>query len=470
MAPAGSTIRLAGGTYATAGLTIDRAVTIQAAPGASVDLAASTAIPADQWEAAGRAWRTPWSAAELAPAATPATAVRMRAARPLQRVLADGKALTAASSEAAVGVGSYYVDTVGKWLYVGQDPALHAVTSGTADIGILVKGPNVKLVNIGVHDFASIGLRVASEYATILGGSYSYNGLIGLDINGATHLMVEHSAMTYNGQVGVEISYSSDFAIDYNDISNNNTGNYDVSQEAAGLKGTNVTNVAVTGNWVADNASNAIWFDVNSVNVTVSGNQVLRNKCYGIYFELNSGPLIVGNTVYDNGQDGIGVHFTTYAQIYNNTLANNGTDLDVSASYDRSPYDTYQAVIVNNIFWNAGSLLVNLYRYNGCNSWIYKEVDYNAYYRSTPGSPQYAVNWCNDWYATMAAFHNGTGYEAHGIEYDGGSDPFFVNAAGEDFHLSSGSPAIGRGQALPANIAAALGVSAGVAVNMGSVQ
>ena len=204
--------------------------------------------------------------------------------------------------------------------------------------------------------------------------------------------------------------------------------------------------------------------------MVVAANQVLRNKCYAIYFELNNGPLIVGNVVYGNTQAGIGVHFTTNAGIYNNTLVNNGTDLDVSASYNRSPYDTYGAVIVNNIFWNASSLLVNLYRYNGCNSYVYKQVDYNAYYRSSAGTPKYVVNWCNSWYGSVSSFHSGTGNEAHGIEDDGGSDPFFVNANAQNFHLRSGSPAYHRGVGLPSAAAAALGVSAGVTVSMGALQ
>ncbi len=470
MAPTGSTIQLAAGTYSTPGLTIDRSLTLQAAPGATVQLEGSTLIPADQWEPAAHGWRTPWTAAALVPAATPSMRTSARAAVSQQRLLADGRVLTPASSAAAVGVTSFYVDTTDKWLYVGQDPALHPVQTGSADIGLLVKAPNVTLIGVSVHAFASIGLRVSSEHTTISGGTYSYNGLIGLDVNGASYLTVQNARMTYNGQVGVEASHSSNITILDNDISNNNTGNYSVSQEAAGLKGTNISNITVRGNWVADNASNAIWFDENSTGVVVAANQVLRNKCYAIYFELNTGPLIVGNLVYDNVQAGIGVHFTTYAGIYNNTLVNNGTNLDVSASYDRLPYDTYQATIVNNIFWNAGSLLVNLYRYNGCNSWVYKQVDYNAYYRSNGSSPKYVVNWCNAWYSNVSAFHSGTGYEAHGIEYDNGSDPYFVNAAAGDYHLRSGSPAYHRGVGLPSAAAAALGVTPGVTVSMGALQ
>src|SRR5215469_16035685 len=44
MAPTGSTIQLAAGTYPTAGLTIDRSLTLQAAPGATVLLTGSTSI------------------------------------------------------------------------------------------------------------------------------------------------------------------------------------------------------------------------------------------------------------------------------------------------------------------------------------------------------------------------------------------------------------------------------------------
>jgi parallel beta-helix repeat protein len=42
---------------------------------------------------------------------------------------------------------------------------------------------------------------------------------------------------------------------------------------------------------------------------------------------------------------------------------------------------------------------------------------------------------------TLSAFHDATGYEAHGVA----GDPLFVNRSGRDYRLGSGSPAIDRG-------------------------
>ncbi len=131
MAPTGSTIRLAAGTYQTAGLTIDRSITLRsrawrhgAARGQHDDrgrsVGAGGACLAHTMDRHGpRAGGYSVDARHLA-----------RAAMPQQRFLIEGKGLAAASSVASVGVNSFYVDTTDKWLYVGQDPALHPVQTG----------------------------------------------------------------------------------------------------------------------------------------------------------------------------------------------------------------------------------------------------------------------------------------------------------------------------------------------------
>jgi len=274
----------------------------------------------------------------------------------------------------------------------------------------------------------------------------------------------------FNGQAGIVGNAANAVVVENNNISNNNTGNYNVSEYAAGIKVTEMTNFVFRGNWVADNNSNAVWLDVSSTNSTVVGNQVLRSACYGIYIEQGNGIIIAANIVHDN-TDGIGVHFTQNASVYNNTVTNNGLDLDISAWDSQPAHDLKNAKIVNNLIWNARtSLMVNLFRHDGCNSSVYSEVDYNGYYRPSGSAARNAVNWCNAYYTSIGAFHSKTGYEAHGLEIDGGSDPFFVGIWSENYHLHSGSKAIKAGQPLPANIAAALGWRAGVPVSMGAVQ
>jgi parallel beta-helix repeat protein len=505
MAPAGSTIQLQSGTYQTGGLVITRPLTIRSAPGANVKLTGSVAIPAGQWQSMGNTWRTPWSAhgipstsgsgavtetaaaaaISVRPTTTPAAAQEVENEQAIlvqsmggaaelaahqHMAFVDGHSLQRVSSVGEVGPGSFFVDTVAKWLYIGQSPGGHVVEASAAAVGMLLYTSNIRVTGITLSHFSQIGLRIQGTHVQVDHNTLSYNGQIGLDVNAASNALVQNNTMTFNGEDGMLANAASGVIVENNNFSNNNTGNYSIIASAAGIKVTTMTNFIFRGNWVADNSAIGVWIDVNSVNSTVVDNQVLRNPSYGIYIELGNGIIIAGNTVHDNTR-GIGVHFTSNANVYNNTMVNNGLNLDASASYDRAPYDLTNAVIVNNIMSNATTAIMeNLYRYNGCNSTIYKQVDYNAYYRSTGSVAKTEVNWCNDFYTTMTAFHAGTGYEAHGLEIDGGADPFFVNAGAENYHLHSGSVAIGRGEPLPANIAAALGWRAGVKVSLGSLQ
>jgi parallel beta-helix repeat protein len=506
VAPAGATIELSAGTYVTGGLVITRPVTIRAASGAKVILRGSTDVPSGMWQAMGSTWRTPWSSTGIpatavpggeAKAASAATTATMATPRTTPQVaeevkaehnllveatggaaeyaahqhmaFVDGRALRRVANLGDVKPGTFFADTVAKWLYIGENPGGHEVALSAQAVGILLTSGNTRVTGLTLEHFSQIGLRIQGANTQVDHNTLEYDGLNGLMINAASNALVEDNAVRWNGQAGIVGNAANAVVVEDNDISNNNTGNYNASEYAAGIKVTQMTNFVFRGNWVADNNSNAVWIDVSSTNSTVVGNQVLRSTSYGIYIEQGNGIIIAGNIVHDN-TDGIGVHFTQNASVYNNTVTNNGLDLDISA-WDVQANDLKNAKIVNNLIWNARtSLMVNLYRAAGCNSTVYSEVDYNGYYRPSGTAAKNAVNWCNDFFTSISAFHAKTGYEAHGIEIDGGSDPFFVAIWSENYHLHSGSPAINRGQPLPTNIAAALGWRAGIPVSMGAVQ
>jgi parallel beta-helix repeat protein len=478
----GMVIQLLSGTYRTGTLTITQPVTIQPAPGATVTLSGSVVVPASQWQPAGRGWRTPWreqaapsSSSAIAEAALSQSSAVGAPSRPGlshesgHMAFLDGKPLTAAASPNDIGPGMFFVDTVGKWLYVSDNPASHTIEASTHATGLTVQASNARVTGVRFEHYSQAGLRIQGSNVRVDHSNFSHNGLIGLDVNGGWNVLADNNYIAYNGQVGAVVSHSTSVTFANNNISHNNTRHFNVSWEAAGIKVTSTRNFDFHDNWVQGNASNAVWVDVGSTNTTIARNTVLESQCYGIYFELANGALIVGNVVHNN-TSGIGVHFSANARIYNNTLVNNGTNLDVSASYRRSPYDLSHAVIVNNLLSSASRMMANLYRYNGCNSWVYSAVDYNGYYRPWRSPARTEVNWCNHFYQTMSAFHHGTGREAHGQEYEGGGDPFFVNAWRGDFHLHRGSRAIHRGQPLPSDAARALGVRAWVPVNLGALQ
>jgi parallel beta-helix repeat protein len=452
----------------------------------------------------GNTWRTPWSNAgvpstggvtggtEKAASAsmggiartTPAVAAQVKNEQAIleqamggaaqlaaaqHMAFVDGRPMQRVSSIGEVKAGTFFVDTGAKWLYIGENPGGHEVALSASAVGVLLTGGNTRVTGLTLENYSQIGLRIQGANTQVDHNTLEYNGIDGLMVNAASNALVEDNVVKYNGQAGIVGNSATGVTVEDNNISNNNTGNYDVSQYAAGIKVTQMTNFVFRGNWVADNKSNAVWIDVSSTNSTIVGNQVLRSACYGIYIEQGNGIIIAANIVHDN-TDGIGVHFTQNASVYNNTVTNNGLDLDLSA-WDVQTNDLKNVKMVNNLVWNAKTtLMVNLYRAAGCNSATYSEVDYNGYYRPSGSAATNVVNWCNDFFTTLSAFHTKTGNEAHGFQINGGSDPFFVGIWSENYHLHSGSKAINAGQPLPSNIASALGWPAGVPVSMGAVQ
>ena len=97
--------------------------------------------------------------------------------------------------------------------------------------------------------------------------------------------------------------------------------------------------------------------------------------------------------------------------------------------------------------------------------------DHDGYWRADAGAPATVVDWWNPMdvaYPTVMTFQTATGNEAHAVAVDGIPDPFFQNPDAGDYSQASGSPAQAQGAALPANVAAALGVTSATPVNIGA--
>jgi hypothetical protein len=103
-------------------------------------------------------------------------------------------------------------------------------------------------------------------------------------------------------------------------------------------------------------------------------------------------------------------------------------------------------------------------------------LDYNGYHRTNTSVFPVMMLWSlgvqgDGLYKTIAQVRTAIGKEQHGLSVDNVAiNPFFVNEAAGDYTLKSDSVAIGAGTPLPVAVANAIGVPAGVPVNMGALK
>jgi parallel beta-helix repeat protein len=349
-------------------------------------------------------------------------------------------------------------------------PGAHVLLDGSASsspIGLTVTGNSVRVTGVTFSHYSEGGIKL--EYGSgdeVDHDTAEYNGVSGIQVNAASGAIVKDNLVTYNGQVGIVGNSATNVNIDSNNVSFNNQGDSALDGGASGIKVTQMVNVTIRGNWVAHNKSNGIWVDVSSTNSDIISNQVLGNEGNALQIEVSSGAIIAGNIVYGNTGNATYISFTKGVTLANNTFVNNAIQVDVSAWESRPADPLGSEVVINNLLWGGtAAIQSNLYNYDGC-SGLFTEVDYNGYYRPT-GSPAVTqVNYCNDMFTTMGAFHTGTGFEAHGLAVSGGSDPWFVDAADNNFHLRVALP----GQVLPSAVAQALGWTVGAPVSRGAEQ
>ena len=157
-----------------------------------------------------------------------------------------------------------------------------------------------------------------------------------------------------------------------------------------------------------------------------------------------SGIILRSNLLYSNNIAGIAIGGydqlrgnTDKCKILNNTLYFNDSQFDGNGEL-WIRYDVNNSIIKNNIFYaNSQGLLISYPFTQGSNN----TIDYNLYF-SPLGENNSEWQWLNVSYTGFTNYKNGTGNDPNSIF----TDPQFVDAANNDFHLQNTSQAIDYGE------------------------
>ena len=279
--------------------------------------------------------------------------------------------------------------------------------------------------------------------------------------------------ISYNGASGVEASVNSqNWTISYNELHHNCLIESDEDHYyTAAIRGgnTSVEGLLVEHNYIYNNGlsgptqytGEGIWLDgdhggsndsfQSSNNPSIVRYNLLDGNVGGLMLEYCSYVQVYYNIVInsknlsDHTQFGIGMYLSRNAhnnKILNNTLYNNRIGISLAGTSPEVEGDMTGNFIQNNIVLASITKALqalrgaendgtygsdNIYTYNALDLEVADFVEWGA---ATP-----------DTYDAWETLYGGT---TNSVE----SDPLFVNAAGGDFRLQSGSPAINAGTAV----------------------
>jgi hypothetical protein len=479
--PSGSTVVMRGGTYNEQVIVpAERRVTIQPYPGEAVWMSGSQLVSG--WVADGGDWRKDgWTARfnhDNLP--TPLVDPHFPMAGHPDQAWIDGRRLDQVGSRAEVRPGTFFVDEGASQLWIGDNPTNHSVEATVLAEGLEVRSAGSVVRGIGFKNYGNPIGRLGSVKLAGNDIVFEHNLVKGAATSGLTvlgdNVQVKRNTIVENGQLGIQVDQASGLLVEGNTISWNNTEEFITSSAAGGIKLTKTLNTVVRDNIVEANGGHGVWFDSNSNGATMVHNITRYNDSAGLFFEHSENAVIAGNTSTNN-EAGIQAGESSTVEVWNNTLVANVYAFKAYKG-PRVDWPTH-FVFRNNVVSGANASHLPLLDNDdttGQMTWTDMgwDSDFNAFYRPSSTRTEFFLVLANGadrlHYKSLQEVQDETPLESNSIYADNvGQDPYVNNIFKADYRLPESSPAKGRGQALPGNIATLLGVQAGVPVDMGAI-
>ncbi|KAI6238745.1 DUF1565 domain-containing protein [Aphelenchoides fujianensis] len=401
-----------------------------------------------------------------------------------EQVFVNGVPLLQVAALSDVTTGKFYQPTGSQWVYIGTDPTSKVVEVVKVERGLelLPGGAGSLFAGIG---FAQYGSRWGDYAAAVISNAenvtisqclFTQNSGRGLSIDRPKQI-VRDSIFSYNGLAGINGNRCHGLTITRNVFTNNNMARFETQNcgaycTIAAVKINHAQNVRVDLNSFVDNFAPGLWFDLGCTDAVVTRNWITGNQGTGLFYEVSARAIIASNVFWKNTVYGVklaGSDHPKYQLGLWEDLRIACNKNDAYSCEQKLTWDTTNTIIRNNLFSNGqnfglvviGSTQVHAYHY-------IEAMDHNGYFRAD-SSVSPLVHWCNttekEWvdYQTHTPFKEATRLDLTPPSIsirDVPTNPFFVNKTAGNFNLTPNSVARSAGTALPADIAAALGVAA----------
>jgi hypothetical protein len=389
------------------------------------------------------------------------------------QVFYDGEPLTQIADATTPAAGQFSVDYSANTITIGSDPSGHEVR--VSDLRYLVvASQQLSWKGVGIRRYAPDNTNSVSApfyYGGNSGGSLFENVIVrqsaiaGANLN-KPNITVRYCTFENNMHSGLGGTRCDNLLVDSCVMQNNNQGKFNPQPTTAGIKVTRCLGATVRNCYIVDNVNAmGVWMDVSCVEIEVLHNYIAGAHYKGIEQELSDGgniggvqhrSIVAGNYII-GANFGISCLDTGHADFYNNTILS-CTSADIMMQRDNRPlntgndtftlaecpWDVTYNVSANNIMGPC-TIPIRVFDSNNNRSAddMYNEIRNNTFTKLSGG----IVQWGN-------ASNSYTTYNT----------PAALEAAVPA--LTSGnvqSSSIDHSKALPvpANVAAALGVSPG---------